>query len=40
MKILRFIAMLVVNNIPCGRLAPYLFGFGIGRVPHNQHYRR
>jgi len=35
MKILRIIAMWIVDNIPCGRLAPYLFGFGISRVPHN-----
>ena len=29
MLILRFIARWIVQNIPCGRLAPHLFGFSI-----------
>ena len=28
---MRKLAMWIVNNIPCGRLAPYLFGFAIKR---------
>jgi len=34
MRCIRFTAMWIVNNIPCGILAPYLFGIGIGRLPH------
>ena len=30
---MRKFAMWLVNNIPLGRLAPYVFGFAIGRMP-------
>jgi hypothetical protein len=26
-------AMWLVNNVPLGKLAPYVFGFAIGRMP-------
>jgi len=33
MKTLRQIAMWITQNIPCGILAPYLFGFAINSIP-------
>lgn len=33
MSMLRELAMWVVWNVPCGRLAPHLFGFAMGSKP-------
>ena len=30
---MRKFALWLVNNVPLGRLAPYIFGFSIGRMP-------
>lgn len=26
----------LIDNVPMGRLAPYVFGLAIGRVPHRK----
>lgn len=30
---MRRFAMWLVDNVPLGKLAPYIFGFAIGRMP-------
>lgn len=34
MKIIRSLAMWLFDNVYLGRLAPWVFGFAINRMPH------
>ena len=35
---MRRLAMWIVNNIPCGKIAPFLFSYAIGAKKYNKSF--